>query len=135
MAMAQVAGPSRLDPHATRRALRAEKAELVRWRRLLRARLDLAVASYAPPETLGVMSWDMLPTAMLSLPLPQTLREVVSLHPEEDRVGRMHQLRALDHDLAAYGAALDHALERCTEDLLAQLARADDVLPRPKDPR
>ena len=135
MAMAQVAGPPRLDPHATRRTLRAEKAELVRWRRLLRARLDLAVASYAPPEALGAMSWDLLPAAQLSLPMPHTLREVVAIDSEEDRVGRMHQLRELDRELAAYGDALDAALDRCTEDLVAQLVLPDVAVPRPKDPR
>jgi len=125
MAMAQVVGRPRLDPHADRRALRAEKAELLRWRRLLRARLDLAVASFAPPETLGAMSWDLVPAAQLCLPLPQVLREIVTLDSEDDRVGMMHRLRELDRSLADYGMALDEALDECTEDLVAQLVRSD----------
>lgn len=133
--MAQVAGPTRLDPHATRRTLRAEKAELVRWRRLLRARLDLTVASYAPPEVLGATSWDLVPAAHVHLPLPDTLRLAVTASDGEDRVGLMHQLRELDRDLAAYGTALDVALERCTEDLVAELVHAQSPLPWSKAPR
>lgn len=41
------------DARSVRRALRAERAQLLRWRRLLRARLDLTVARLAPPTHLG----------------------------------------------------------------------------------
>ena len=125
MAMAQVVGRPRLDPHADRRTLRAERAELIRWRRLLRARLDLAVAAYAPPETLGAMSWDLVPAAQLCLPLPQVLRGAITLDTEDDRVAMMHRLRDLDRSLADYGAALEAALDECTEDLVDQLVRSD----------
>ncbi|NTW39740.1 MAG: hypothetical protein HGA44_07600 [Cellulomonadaceae bacterium] len=131
MSVAQASGqPVRLDPTATRRVLRAEKAELTRWRRLLRARLDLTVASFAPPEILGAMSWDLLPEAQLALPLPQSLHEVVSVDADVDRVALMRRLRDLDRELAAYGAELDVALEQCTEDLVADLM-APDRGPRP----
>lgn len=133
MAIVQLAGPV-LDPHATRRTLRAEKAELQRWRRLLRARLDLAVASYAPPEELGAMSWDLLPAAQLALPLPQTLRDAVGLDADDDRVALMRRLRELDRELATYGHTLDQAMETCTEALVAQLVGAD-LIPGPRGPR
>lgn len=132
--MAQVVGP-RTDPQTSRRTLRAEKTELLRWRRLLRARLDLAVASYAPPEPLGAMSWELLPAAQLRLPLTENLQAAVALEPEPDRVALMRRLRELDRELAAYGCALDEALEDCTDQLLAQLAQVDAQSPRPKDPR
>lgn len=131
MSTAPPASQDRLDPHATRRTLRAERAELLRWRRLLRARLDLAVASFAPPEVLGAMSWDLLPQAQLALPLPSSLREVVVIDggPDDDRVALMRRLRELDRELAEYGRELDLALEACTEDLLAELLGDGVMLP------
>ena len=41
------------DLRLDRRALRAERARVAWWRRLVRARLDLAVAQAARPQTLG----------------------------------------------------------------------------------
>ena len=41
------------DLRLDRRALRAEHARVAWWRRLVRARLDLAVAQAARPQTLG----------------------------------------------------------------------------------
>lgn len=110
------------DARATRRALRAEKAQLLRWRRLLRARLDLAVAAYAPPDTLGAMSWDILPEAQLALPHPQDLLDAVRAVDEKDQVALMQRLRALDQQLAAYEAHVDAALESSTQEILGTLA-------------
>lgn len=115
------------DARAARRALRAEKAQLLRWRRLLRARLDLAVASYAPPDTLGAMSWDILPDAQMSLPHPQDLIAVVRVSPDDDQVALMQRLRALDRQLAAYGAHLDAALEDSTQQILGTVAGAAET--------
>jgi hypothetical protein len=113
------------DARAARRALRAEKAQLLRWRRLLRARLDLAVASYAPPDTLGAMSWDILPDAQLSLPRPQELLAVVRVSPAQDQVALMQRLRALDRQLADYQAHLDAALEESTQQIMGTFAAPD----------
>ena len=132
--MAQVVGP-RTDPQVSRRMLRAEKSELLRWRRLLRARLDLAVATYAPPEALGTMTWDLLPAAQLRLPSAESLRAAVALEPEPDRVALMHRLRDLDRTLAAYGCALEDALEDCTDQLLAELVEVEARTRRTQDPR
>ena len=110
------------DARATRRALRAEKAQLLRWRRLLRARLDLAVAAYAPPDMLGAMSWDILPEAQMSLPRPQDLLDAVRAVDENDQVALMQRLRALDQQLADYEAHLDAALESSTHEILGTLA-------------
>lgn len=110
------------DARATRRALRAEKAQLLRWRRLLRARLDLAVAAYAPPDTLGAMSWDILPEAQMALPHPQDLLDAVRAAGESDQVALMQRLRQLDQQLAAYEAHVDAALEASTQRILGTLA-------------
>lgn len=107
---------------AARRALRAEKAQLMRWRRLLRARLDLAVASYAPPDTLGAMSWDILPEAQMGLPHPQELLDAVRAADPGDQVELMQRLRALDAQLAAYETHVDAALETSTQQIIDTIA-------------
>jgi hypothetical protein len=123
MSIAQVGAPLGPGPLATLRALRAERAEAIRWRRLLRARLDLVVASYAPAETLGVTGWDTLHRAQLTLPLPDELFDAVDVAQNgDDRVALMRRLRDLDRRLAAYCAEIDIALERVTEDLVMRLA-------------
>lgn len=110
------------DARAIRRALRAEKAQLLRWRRLVRARLDLAVAGYAPPDTLGAMSWDILPEAQMSLPHPQDLLTAVRVTGATDDVALMHALRTLDRQLAEYGAQVDAALEMSTQQIMRLIA-------------
>lgn len=128
--MERPAGPG-TSARAARRALRAEKAQLLRWRRLVRARLDLAVAGYAPPDTLGAMSWEILPDAQLSLPRPQDLIAAVRIgSSNDDEVALMQQLRRLDRQLAEYGKQLDDALEASTEEILGTLAA-----PEPGDGR
>lgn len=110
------------DARAARRALRAEKAQLLRWRRLLRARLDLAVAAYAPPDMLGAMSWDILPEAQMALPHPQELLDAVRAAGESDQVALMQRLRLLDKQLAEYEAHVDAALEASTQRILGAFA-------------
>ena len=132
MVLAQVRGPEpagpSVDARAARRALRAERAQLTHWRRLLRARLDLAVAGMAPPEHLGTFSWDLLPDAVLLLPRAQELHDVVGVGVggTTDTVELMTRLRRLDRMLATYAGELDEALEAATEELLHGFA-ADDA--------
>ena len=113
---------NRTDLMTTRRALRAEKAQLTRWRRLVRARLDLAVAAFAPPDALGEMNWDIVPEAQLALPMPEALARAVAVPPPADPVALMEHLRALDRMLAGYGRELDAALEESTLDVFHHLA-------------
>lgn len=120
--MERPAGPG-TTARAARRALRAEKAQLLRWRRLVRARLDLAVSAYAPPDTLGAMSWEILPDAQLSLPRPQDLIAAVRIGSSDDEVALMQELRRLDRQLAEYGRQLDEALESSTQEILGALAQ------------
>lgn len=113
-----------------RRSLRAEKAQLQHWRRLLRARLDLAVGAFAPPEPLGSVAWETLPAAHHDLPDGAALAAAVSVGAPGDPVELMTRLRDLDRSLAAYGRALDDALETSTEHVVQDLAlHAVDVRP------
>lgn len=107
---------------ADRRSLRAEKAQLLHWRRLLRARLDLAVAGFAQPEPLGTLDWDALPQAHADLPELAELTAAVAVVTPLDPVELMNRLRRLDHALAEYGRALDTALETSTEHVVHDLA-------------
>ncbi|HEY3437533.1 MAG TPA: hypothetical protein VGK35_07590 [Actinotalea sp.] len=118
------------DPRTARRSLRAEKAQLLRWRRLLRARLDLAVAAFAPPQPLGEATWELLPEAEFGLPLPAQLMEAIQTDSDGDQVALMHHLRHLDDLLAAYGAEIDSALESSTQ----QIVRSMAVTVRRSDP-
>ncbi|WP_182112267.1 MULTISPECIES: hypothetical protein [unclassified Actinotalea] len=122
--------PSTVGSRSTRAALRTERAQLARWRRLVRARLDLAVAALAPPDHVGAMTWDLLPEAQMALPAPQELVRAVTVATprDQDPVALLEHLRHLDQRLAAYGAALDAALETtarqaCLADAMAPDAR------------
>lgn len=129
MAVVGTDTPRRLDAdeRAARRALRAERAQLVRWRRLLRARLDLTVSRFAPPEHLGEYAWDLLPAAQLALPTTAELTAAVTGCPGRglDPVETMERLRALDRRLAAYQEAIDHAIEMRTSGLVDSAAFED----------
>lgn len=108
---------------ATRRSLRSERAQLLHWRRLLRARLDLAVATFAPPERLGTLTWDVLPEGHDGLPTEAELLAAVAVGVTPlDPIELMTRLRTLDQALAAYGEDLDAALEDATEHVVHHLA-------------
>ena len=51
--LAQTAASARSDVRSTRWALRLERTRVRHWRRLVRARIDLAVASAVLPDPLG----------------------------------------------------------------------------------
>lgn len=109
-------------PRAVRRALRTEKAQLARWRRLLRARLDLEIAGFAPPEPLGVAVWDELPGSRDQLPSPAELASAIAPLTPIDPVELMTRLRHLDRALAAYEHDLDAALEESNAQVVRDLA-------------
>ena len=67
------------DLRLDRRALRAEHARVAWWRRLVRARLDLAVAQAARPQTLGEDVAFQLPLEVgLDVPRPAALAAVLA---------------------------------------------------------
>jgi hypothetical protein len=139
MALAQVEGVGPLGPtvdaRAARRALRAERAQLSHWRRLLRARLDLAVAGLAPPEDLGALTWDVVPDAVLLLPRAGELSEAVRIAEDVDVVDLLTRLRRLDRMLSRYAEELDGAIEETTQDLLTEQATSPTGAARTGDGR
>lgn len=114
------------EVRADRRALLAERAQLLRWRRLLRSRLDLTVARLAPPDHLGEYAWDLLPTAQLALPSTAEILQAVTGCPGRgaDAVDTMEQLRSLDRRLAVYQDELDRAIEERTARVVDTLAES-----------
>lgn len=121
---------SESDTGAARRALRDERDQLLRWRRLVRARLDLTVARFAPPRPLGTLSWDLLPGGGTGLLRPQHLDDVLGPPSDEDAIDLMRRLREIDQELARYGSALDSALDEHTQRLLELIA----AMPEPGRP-
>jgi hypothetical protein len=114
------------DLRLDRRALRAEHARVTWWRRLVRARLDLAVAQAARPQTLGEDVAFQLPLEVgLDVPRPAALAAVLADGGPEGvsaDVGRLHELRALDEQLSTYAAGVEAALTRATDRLITRLA-------------
>lgn len=105
-----------------RRALRAEKARVGWWRRLVRARIDLAVAGAARPDPLGEDVAFQLPLDV-SLAVPQ-MGELMRLLPDPAPadVAELDRLRALDDRLASYEQGVTDALARATDSLISRLA-------------
>ncbi len=110
------------DLRLARRALRAERDRVGWWRRVVRARMDLAVAAAAPPGTLGEQVAYTLPLDVcLQVPRPDDLRDTLPGAGVHD-VGRLPELRALDERLARYQEGVEHALERATARLVEHVA-------------
>lgn len=115
---------------ATRRqqlALLAELRDVDHWRRLVAARIDLAVAALAAIDEPVVRN---LPAAP---PVPYGLRELLGLAPQGLARGEadvLLRLRAVQRDLDAYGRALRATTRSATQDLLSRL---DDPLDDPPD--
>lgn len=105
-----------------RRLLRAEKARIVQWRRLVRARLDLAVAAAAQPEPLGLEA-DVLPLPPgTDVPMhPALVERVLGGAPSID-LDRLQALRALDKRLACYERAVSDALDTATSEFIRRVA-------------
>jgi hypothetical protein len=117
------------------RALRAERLRVSHWRRLLRARTDLAAAALAMPEPLGHAAGHALPAdARTDLPMVLGLVEALSTGGPEGEVDRLEDLRALDRRLATYESTVVRVLRDVADELLERLvaeAVAPGVVPRP----
>jgi hypothetical protein len=122
MVVAQAESPH--EPAVTRRSLRGEHGEALRWRRLLRARLDLLVAEYAGPADLDASGLKLLRGAPAA-PRTDEMRRAITLGPEADRVYQMRMLRELEHRLDRYIEALDQTLDASTERLVQELLAAE----------
>ncbi|WP_426593352.1 hypothetical protein ACPPVS_16695 [Cellulomonas sp. McL0617] len=111
------------DLRLDRRALRAEHARVTWWRRLVRAKLDLAVAHAAQPQALGEdMAFQLPPEIGVEVPRPAVLAAVLATSNGVDGL-RIDELRALDEQLARYGDGVEAALGRATERLISRLAQ------------
>ena len=110
------------------RALRAERARVAWWRRLVRARLDLLVARTVGPQALGEELAFTLPLEVgLEVPRPDELSGVLGARDSSD-VSRLEDLRALDQRLAHYQVGVEEAFVRATDALIDRLATDPDVL-------
>ncbi|CAN5387114.1 hypothetical protein BH11ACT1_BH11ACT1_21930 [soil metagenome] len=109
---------------SSRRALRAERSRVSYWRRLVTARIDLALACAAPPDQLGLD---------LTLMLDGTVHTAPPAHADLDRLVRrslpiseihhLDELYRLDERLASYQRDLDDVLESTTSTFIDHLAR------------
>ena len=112
------------------RALRAERARVDWWRRLVRARLDLLVARTVGPRALGEDLAFTLPLEVgLDVPRPDELSAVLGARNGSD-VARLEELRALDQRLARYQTGVEEAFVRATDALIDRLATDPDALLR-----
>jgi hypothetical protein len=111
------------DLRLDRRALRVERARVAWWRRLVRARLDLAVARATGPEVLGEDVAFQLPLEVgVCVPRPAELAAVLGAGQVGADLAQLDELRALDARLATYQQGVEDALGRATERLIANLA-------------
>lgn len=111
------------------RALRAERARVAWWRRLVRSRLDLLVARTVRPQALGEDLAFALPLDVgLQVPRPDDLFRVLGDREPSD-VTRLEQLRALDQRLAGYQAGVEDAYVRATDALIDRLAAEGATVP------
>ncbi|GEL93938.1 hypothetical protein [Cellulomonas composti] len=109
------------DLRLDRTALREEQARVGWWRRLVRARLDLAVASAARPRNLGEDVAFQLPLDVsLAVPGPRELCDV--LPSSSNDLEHLDALRKLDARLEHYEQGVSDALCRATDRLIARLA-------------
>jgi hypothetical protein len=124
----------------THRSLRAERLRVAQWRRLVRARMELAAAAVAMPGPLGDAVVHAVPAAAhAGLPLLLGLADAVSTGGPEGEIDRLERLRALDRRLAAYESTVAGALRDLADELLERvLADAVPVLagagPTPPSP-
>ncbi|NMR18711.1 hypothetical protein [Cellulomonas fimi] len=111
------------DLRHSRRALRAERARVARWRRLLRARMDLAVAAALMPDPLGYDTGGVLPVdAGAGLPSAVELVSAVRDGAPPAELDRLESLRELDRRLATYESTVVRALHGTTDEFIRRLA-------------
>ncbi|WP_028045366.1 hypothetical protein [Cellulomonas sp. URHE0023] len=111
------------DLRLDRRVLRAEHARVMWWRRLVRARLDLAVAQVARPDPLGEeIAFQLPPQVGVDVPRPAALAAMLGPGAGAGSL-RIDELRTLDAQLARYGEGVEAALAEATERLISRLAQ------------
>lgn len=112
-----------VDLRLDRRALRAERARVAWWRRLVRARLDLAVARVSSPTPLGEDVAFQLPVDVgVHVPRAGELRSVLDGADPAAELAQVDELRDLDSRLALYEAGVEEALQTTANRLASHLA-------------
>ena len=99
-----------------RRTLLWEAQRAARWRRLVQARLDMAVAVAVPVEDLTH------PQAGLDTPDAEALRRVLEDRDDVPTGQELLELRALQQALVRYARALDALAAEATSELVHRLA-------------
>lgn len=111
------------DLRLERRALRAERERVGWWRRVVRARMDLAVAGAAGPGPLGEDVAFVLPLDVcLEVPRAGDLQAALPDAYAGREAGLLPALWALDQRLAAYETGVAEAFERATLRLVERIA-------------
>jgi hypothetical protein len=109
---------------SSRRALRAERARVSYWRRLVAARIDLALARVAPPDQLGLDLTLLLDGAVHTAPpahadLDRVLRHSLPI----TEIHHLDELYRLDERLASYQRDLDDVIATTTAKFIDHLSR------------
>ncbi|SEJ10069.1 hypothetical protein [Demequina mangrovi] len=116
------------DLRQQRRDTRRELARVRWWRRLVRARRDLAVAFIADPIGAGSagldLSWEALAAGA---PTSSELADAVWPEAEASSVAALESLDDLDTRLAAYEARVVATLDSVTGQMVRAMARAHTV--------
>lgn len=121
------------DLRLERRALRAERDRVSWWRRVVRARMDLAVAGAAAPGALGEEVAFVLPLDVcLQVPRPTELQTALPAGDAGRELGLLPALRSLDERLASYETGVVEALERATLRMVERLADDPAAASRPR---
>jgi hypothetical protein len=108
---------------SSRRALRAERARVCHWRRLVSARLDLAVASEAPPDQLGLDLTILLDGAVHSAPpAREDLARALPHNLPITEIHHLDELHRLDEQLASYQRDIDEVLATTTSKFIDHLS-------------
>ncbi|PVU82556.1 hypothetical protein DDP54_05565 [Cellulomonas sp. WB94] len=107
---------------SSRRALRAERARVSYWRRLVTARIDLALACVAPPDQLGLDLTLLLDGAVHTTPpahadLDKLLRHSLPI----TEIHHLDELYRLDERLASYQRDLDDVIATTTAKFIDHL--------------
>jgi len=107
---------------SSRRALRAERARVTYWRRLVTARIDLALACVAPPDKLGLDLSFLLDDAVHASPpasadLDRLLRHSLPI----TEIHNLDELYRLGERLASYQRALDDVIASTTATFIDRL--------------
>lgn len=114
------------------RQLRVEQSRISWWRRLVHARLDLAVARTAGPRPLGDGGTGGVRLTGSDAPTEDELLAVLHGSVPAAEVGRLVELRDLDTRLGSYEQTVLVHLRRVGDGLVERLAaEPDSVLERP----